>query len=106
SIAGAEAAGKLKPIHWSDVGGQVYLAQWKQLTRSNSEALKGVTPESLPALAADLKKFGSRFVDFSGQRPDAEHAPALGGAVVGAALCVLLLTNGAKSDANPGQKIT
>ena len=106
SVAGAEAAGKLKPIRWDQVGAQVYLAQWTQLARSNAEALKGVTPESLPAWAADLKKLGRSFVGFSGQRPDDENAEGLAGAVTGAALAALLLSNGAKANATPGQDVT
>ena len=60
----------------------------------------------LPAWAADLKKLGRSFVGFSGQRPDDENAEGLAGAVTGAALAALLLSNGAKANATPGQDVT
>ena len=72
----------------------------------NAAALKGVTPESLPVLSADLKKFGRGFVDFSGQRPNNETAEGLASAVTGAALSVLLFNNSAKAESVPGHNIT
>lgn len=106
TIAGAQAAQKLKPLQWSEVGSRVYLPQWQQLVKANAQALNGVTVDSLPTLATDLKQFGARFVNLSGQNVTAEQAPGLAGAVVGAALCVLLLNDGATVDATPGRSIT
>lgn len=106
TIAGPQAAQKLKPVLWSEVGSQVYLSQWQQVTKANAAALKGITPESLPALAADPKQLGSRFVNLAGQRATPEHAPGLASAVIGAALCVLLLKDDTKVDATPGSQIT
>ena len=106
TIAGPEAAQKLKPVLWKDVGTQVYLAQWKQLVKANAAALKGVTPESIPQIADDSKRFGLSLVDFKGMGPANGGAPALTGAVLGAALSVLLLENGASADATPGNAMT
>ena len=106
TIAGPETARKLKPVLWSDVGAQVYQSQWKKLVESNADALKGVTPESLPGLAADLKEFGLRLVDFASMRPPADKAPGLAAAVTGAALAILLLNSGATAETRPGKALT
>jgi Zn-dependent protease with chaperone function len=100
-----EALGKLKPIDWGEVCAQVYLPQWTALLKANTDVLSGVTPESLPQLAADVKTFGNRCRDHAGEKPDDEHAEDLAGAVIGAALTVLLANRGAKADALPGQPI-
>jgi Zn-dependent protease with chaperone function len=106
TIAGPEAAQKLKPVLWKDVGAQVYLTQWKQLAKANAAALKGVTPESLPQVAADSKEFGLKLVDWRGMGPANGGATALAGGVLGAALIVLLLEHGASIDTSPGSAIT
>lgn len=106
TIAGPQAAQKLKPVLWSDVASQVYLSGWKQLVKANAAVLKGITPESLPALAADLKQLGGRFFNGAGQKVNPEQAPGLAAAVIGAALCVLLLRDDTKVDATPGHAVT
>ncbi len=84
----------------------MYLPQWSALLKANTDVLSGVTPESLPQLAADVKTFGKRCKDYEGEKSDDEHAEDLAGAVIGAALSVLLANRGAKADAMPGQPIT
>jgi len=106
TLVNPDAAGKLKPIDWREVCARVYLPQWTALLKANPDVLSGVTPESLPQLAADAKTFGKRCKDHAGEKPDDEHAEDLAGAVVGAALSVLLASRGAKADAMPGQPIT
>ena len=100
-----DAAGKLKPIDWNDVCAQVYLPQWLTLVKANTEVLSGITPESLPQFAADLKTFGKRCRDHSGEKPDDESAEGLACGVVGAVLTVLLVNRGAKAETLPGQPI-
>jgi heat shock protein HtpX len=105
TVAGADAA-KLKRIHWSEVGAQVYLAQWKQFAKANAEGLNGIMPDSLPTLSVDLKTLGKRFVDYSGNPPNEDAADSLASGVIGSALCVLLMSRGAQVEAAPGQTIT
>lgn len=106
TLAGADAAGKLKPIDWTEVCTQVYLPQWTALVKTNAAALSGLTPESLPQCAADLKAFGLRCRNHAGEAPDDENAEGLACGVVGAALTVLLANKGGKADATPGKDIS
>ena len=106
TIAGPEAAQKLKPVLWKDVGAQVYLTQWKQLAKANTKSLKGVTPESIPQISDDSRRFGIQLVDLRGMGPANGGAPALTGAVIGAALTAMLLADGASIDTTPGKTIT
>ena len=105
-IAGPEAAQKLKPVLWKDVGTHVWLTQWKQLVKANAAALKGITPESLPRIAGDAKQFGLKLVDLNGMGPADGRATAFAGFVLGAAFTVLLLENGASIDTTPGNAPT
>ncbi len=106
TMAGAEAADKLKPIDWTQVCAQVYVPQWRQLVKANSAGLSGITPESLPQLAADAKALGKRFVHFSGERVLDDQAQGLAGAVVGAALALLVLNKGGRAEMAPGKPIS
>jgi len=106
TLAGAEQAGKLRPIHWSEVCSQVYLPQWTALAKANGSGLSGITPESLPQSAANLKAFGQRFVDLSGAKVEDESAEGMARAVVGAALTILTLNRGGKLDGAPGQAVS
>jgi hypothetical protein len=106
ALASAEAAGKLKPIGWSDVCARVYLPQWTALAKANSASLQGITPDSLPERAADLKTLGKRFVGPGGQTADEEHAEVMAGMVVGSALMVLLTGRGGRLDGGPGDPIS
>lgn len=105
-MAGAEQAGKLKQIAWDDVCAQVYLPQWAKLLKANTAALSGITPESLPTLAADQSALGKRFVQISGEKAEDEEAEGLAAAVIGSALAVLLVNRGGKPDAAPGNTIS
>jgi heat shock protein HtpX len=98
SLAGPVAAGKLKPINWPDVCTQVYMPQWTSLVKANVAGLKGVTPESLPKWAADMRSFEGRFPRASGH--------SLAAAVVGAALLLLLIRKGGQPDATPGKEVS
>ena len=101
-----EFAEKLKPIDWAEVSSHVYLPQWTGLVQANASALNGVTPESLPQLAGDIKPFCSRLRTQAGETPDEEQAEGFANAVVGAALAVLLVNRGGKVDTMPGQPVT
>jgi Zn-dependent protease with chaperone function len=105
-VAGAEQAAKLKSIDWDEVGLQVYLPQWKRLVELNTTALLGISPESLPKLAADPMTFGRTLVDFSQEKPDDEQAEPLASAVVGSAMMLLLIQRGGKLDTTPGNDIS
>jgi hypothetical protein len=106
TMADPDKTAKLQSIDWAEVAAQVYLPQWKSLTKSNAKPLQGVTPESLPALAKDLKKFGSTLKTPDGSVPDEEQAAGFANFVVGAALSVLLVTRGGKADSEPGLPLT
>jgi hypothetical protein len=106
TLAGPDAAGKLKPIDWGEVCAQVYLPQWNALLKANAAALSGLTPDSLPQYAADLKGFGMRCCNHAGEKTDDEHAEGLACAVVGAALALVLAHKGGKADAGPGNDIS
>ena len=105
ALVNPDSAGKLKPIDWGQVGEQVYVPEWTGLVKANTAALSGVTPESLPQLASDIKAFGKRCRDHVGATPVDENAEGLASGVIGAALSVLLMNRGAKVDAMPGQSI-
>lgn len=106
TMAGPDAAGKLKPIDWAEVCTQVYLPQWTTLVKANSAALIGLTPEALSQCATGLKTFGQRCRNHDGEAPDDEHAEGLACVVVGAALTILLVNKGGKADATPGKDIS
>ena len=105
-IAGTEKAAKLKPIGWEEVGSQVYIPQWTRLVQLNAAGLQGVTPESLPKLAADIKTFGKTVVDYANEKPEEENAEGLANSVVGAALNLLLIQRGGNLDAAPGNDVS
>lgn len=105
-MAGTEQAAKLKPISWEQVGLQVYVPQWTRLVQLNTAGLQGVTPESLPKLAADLKTFGDTLVNYNNEKPDEENAEGLASVVVGAALNLLLIQRGGRLDTMPGNEIS
>ena len=105
-IAGTEKAAKLKPIGWEEVGSQVYIPQWTRLVQLNAAGLQGVTPESLPKLAGDIKTFGKTLVDYSNEKPEEENAEGLANSVVGAALNLLLIQRGGSLDTAPGNDVS
>jgi Zn-dependent protease with chaperone function len=105
-IAGPNNAGKLKPIGWADVCREVYLPQWKKLVEANLSVLTGVTPESLPQLAKDVRAFGRRCVSATGQKLSEGHAEGLAAAVIGAALVWVLVDRGAQLRSAPGDNIS
>lgn len=106
TLAGPEAAGKLKPIDWPEVCRQVYMPQWKKLVAANVAVLGGVLPESLPQLALDARAFGQRCVYPSGEKADDKSADGLAGAVVGSALLLALISQGGKLQAGPGETVS
>ena len=106
AIAGAEQAGKLKPIAWDDVCAKVYLPQWAKLLKANAAGLGGITPESLPKWASELPAWGQRFVQITGEKVADQAAGNLAGAVIGSALMVLLVNRGGKPDAGLGKTIS
>ena len=105
-LAGADNAARLKQIVWDEVGSCVYIPQWERLVGLNASCLKGVTPESLGSVAANLKAFGKSLVDPSNEQPDDENAEALANAVVGAAMALLLIRRGGQVDIAPGQEVS
>jgi len=105
-LAGADNAARLKPIVWDEVGAQVYAPQWVRLVQLNADRLKGVMPESLSSVAADLKAFGRTLVDVSNEPPDSDSAEVLANAVVGAAMALLLIQRGGEMCIAPGQEVT
>jgi Zn-dependent protease with chaperone function len=100
------AAENLEPIHWSEVVSSVFLPQWTELLRANTAALGGLVPESLPETAANPKAFGLRLRSPGGETPDDGDAEGLAGAVVGAALAVLLAQRGGMVSSVPGEPVS
>ena len=105
-LAGADKAAGLKQIVWDEVGACVYIPQWARLVQMNATRLKGVTPESLGSVAADLKAFGKTLVDPSNESPDDENAEALANAVVGAAMALVLIRCGGQANIAPGHEVS
>jgi heat shock protein HtpX len=103
-LAKSGEAPQLSAIDWSQVGSRVYVPQWTRLIQLNASRLKGVTPESLGAIAGDLKAFGKTLIDLTEDPPDSESASALGNAVAGAALALLLIQRGGELDFAPGSE--
>ena len=100
-VTGADASAKLKPIIWSEVGSRVYIPRWTRLVQLNAMGLKGVTPESLGKVAADIKTFGMTLLDPSKKTPNDEDAEGLAIAVAGAALNLLLISAAANWTPRP-----
>jgi hypothetical protein len=105
-LAGADKAAQLEAIDWGDVGARVYIPLWTRLVRLNASRLKGLTPETLSSVAANLKAFGKTLVDPSNETPDDENAEALADAVAGAALALLLVGRGGELDIALGHAAT
>jgi Zn-dependent protease with chaperone function len=105
SLAGMESVSMLQPLAWRDVGRAVYLPQWSGLAQANARALAGLHADELPAAVADRLEFVGRFVNPSGEKPAAEHAPTLANATIGAALAVLLVERGLAPEALPGMPV-
>ena len=106
ALVNPDAAGKLKPIAWDEVSTRVYLPQWTTLVQANASALSGLTPESLPQTAANLKSFGFRLRTPDGGTADTDNAEGLACAVVGAALALLLVQRGGTAHSPPGQPVS
>lgn len=106
TLLNPDHAGKLTPIVWDEVSSRVYLPQWTALVKANASMLSGLTPSSLPKEATNLKAFGLRLRMPDGEAPDERNAEGLAGAVVGAALSVLLVSRGGKLDTAPGQAVS
>jgi Zn-dependent protease with chaperone function len=104
-LAGADKAAQLEPIVWGEVGARVYIPLWTRLVRFNASRLKGLTPDSLSNVAANLKAFGKTLVDPSNETPDDENAAALADAVAGAALALLLVGRGGELDVALGHEV-
>ena len=105
TMAGAAEAGKLQPINWAEVCDRVYLPQWTKLVAVNRAALTGITPETLPTLAADRKAMGKRFVYPDGDKANEASLESLAGGVIGAALALALNQRGLPVVADPGEEI-
>ena len=105
SLGGPDQAKSLRPIAWNEVSAKVYLPLWSRLVRTNAAALAGLTPESLPARAADLKALGRTFVNPAGERPEAEEVEGLAAAVIGTALLLALQNRGGVIENEPGEPI-
>lgn len=105
SLVNAEDAGKLQPIPWEEVAARVYLPQWTALVKTNTAVLAGLTPATLPTGPEALKALGLRLRLPDGGAPDDANAADLAGAVLGAALSVLLAGRGGRINTDPGQSI-
>jgi heat shock protein HtpX len=105
-LAGADDAAKLKQIVWDEVGARVYMPQWAQLVQLNANRLKGVTPDSLGSVAANLKAFGKTLLDPSNEPPADVDAEALANAVAGSALALLLVQRGGQVNFTPGHEVS
>jgi Zn-dependent protease with chaperone function len=103
---GADQAASATLLDWDAVGTTVYVPQWHELVQSNASALQGLTPEALITLTSDLRTFGKAFVDYLGDKPDNDGAEPLALAVVGAALTLLLIAQGARLNFKPGQGVS
>jgi Zn-dependent protease with chaperone function len=104
-LGGAEKADALKRLDWEEVGASVYLPIWTQLVKANRSALGAVTPGSLPKLAADLDTFGQRLVGPGGRAVPPEGRVPFAGGVLGAALTLLLVSQGWRPQALPGAPV-
>ncbi|MBL9138911.1 MAG: M48 family metallopeptidase [Verrucomicrobiales bacterium] len=106
SLFKPDFAEKLEPIDWQEVSARVYLPNWTALTRANLATLSGVTPESLPQRAADLKAFAGGMRTQDGGTPPTDQAEGLATAVVGSALTLLLSRRGGRIQSLPGQPVS
>ena len=61
AFLGGEAAVRLQPVAWSDVGERVWMPFWREQAGSYGAGLAGLTPANLPGCAADLAPLAVRF---------------------------------------------
>lgn len=104
-LGGAEKVDALKRLDWEEVGASVYLPMWTQLVKANRNALGGITPGSLPKLAASLDKYGQRLVAPGGDPVAPEGRAPFAVGVLGAALTLLLASQGWRPQAPPGAPV-
>jgi heat shock protein HtpX len=104
-LAGPENAAKLKTISWDKVCEEVYLPQWRKLVQANEAVLQTVQTEDLPAKVTELAAFGRQLCYLSGEKVSRDEAEPYAGAVLGAAVAVLLVDLGGKVNSDPGGAI-
>jgi hypothetical protein len=105
TLAGPDQAAKLKSISWDNVRDEVYLPKWRKLVEANASVLQGVKVADLPARLMDFKTFSRQFKYMSGEDVSWQDAESVGGAVLGAAMVVLLQGRGAAAQSEHGDAL-
>jgi heat shock protein HtpX len=105
SIAGPEAAAKLRPIDWDRVGDQVYLPAWRRRAAASAAHLSGMTPVTIPTTNEALEAFGRR-VHGDGDDSDSEAQAVRANGTIGAAFATALADDGWQVVASVGEPIS
>ena len=106
TLAGADAAGKLQPVAWEEVGEKVFLPQWRAVARKHAAALQGVTPGTLPVTVGAVTEWARRVVLAGQEQVLAADQPGYAGQVVGCALAVVLQGRGVALRCLPGAPVS
>jgi Zn-dependent protease with chaperone function len=105
---GKAKASALRYVTWEDCTGQAYLPIWREMVRTYSGGLDGVTPDALPGLVKNLSVFGMSMLKKSGQQGQFDVNGGmlqLTSRVLGAALAVALHAAGWELHTSPGQPV-
>jgi Zn-dependent protease with chaperone function len=94
---------KFSPIHWEQVGTQVWIPLWEEQLDAHRDLLKGLRLQALPEILQD-REAKSRLT--KGMSISSEETDGFLTWVVGAALAVHLTRKGWHPDATPGNDIT
>lgn len=105
TLAGSEPVGKLVPITWAEAAEKVWIPQWKENVGKAREAMAGITPEMLPDIVNDRRRFASILKDGNGNWIPQEHQVPYLASLFGSAVALALLEEGWNVHAVPGEDV-
>jgi heat shock protein HtpX len=92
-------------IQWEELPEKVWLPIWTEMAKDHANALRGVTPASLPESLISKKSLVVRLKMAPTEELAMEEHEQKAGNILGSALCVLFHTKGWKIDAKPGDPV-
>lgn len=94
--------GSLTYVSWNEVALRVTIPSYQSFVTEYSEALTGVTPESIPDHVTRFREIGSRIRDPKGMLLDPAQRTARAGQLFAAALALAMIRNGWELQVQPG----
>jgi heat shock protein HtpX len=104
-LFGPEAREQLEPIAWEDAGSRVYVPNYESLAGEHPWLVEGVTFASLPDTVGRLDELAGELRRRSAHDLEADEAPELAAAVLGAAAVLALRRHGWTVQALPGEPV-